>query len=104
MSGVFCGRISDMAAPAGATSCITFGVTVSETGMPVAAQRETTPRPQAGPQEQGEEPQKGFKERAPRLQEMAILFYSFRPCALHECLESGLRVPKGDRDADLERG
>ncbi|MFP3645064.1 hypothetical protein [Paraburkholderia sp. SIMBA_054] len=50
-----------MAAPAGATSCITFGVTVSETGMPVAAQRETTPRPQAGPQEQGEEPQKGFK-------------------------------------------
>ena len=42
MSGVSCGRISDTAAPAGATSCIAVGVTVSETGTPVAAQRETT--------------------------------------------------------------
>ncbi|MDB0566548.1 hypothetical protein AB6Q13_11515 [Ralstonia solanacearum] len=52
-----------MAAPAGATSCITFGVTVSETCVPVAAQRETTPRPQAGSQKQGEELKNGFKER-----------------------------------------
>ena len=42
MSGVSCGTISDTVAPAGSRSRIAAGVTASETGTPVTAQRETT--------------------------------------------------------------